>query len=165
MRHPALLIVDVQERLFGAMDSERRDDMLRNIKILGAAARRLGVPMLLTEQYPKGLGHTLPELRDVLGRVEALEKTAFSCCGAEGFIDRLRATDADHVIMAGLETHVCVLLTALDLVAAGVGVSVVADAVCSRKVDNHEIGLARAGRRARRDDRRSAEVIHGTRSG
>jgi nicotinamidase-related amidase len=139
---PVLLIVDVQERLFTAMEPERRETVLRNIKILGSAAERLQVPVLLTEQYPKGLGPTVSELRDLAP--EPIEKTAFSCCGAGNFTDRLRATGADHVIMAGLETHVCVLLTALDLLPAGFGVSVVADAVCSRRREHHELGLAQA---------------------
>jgi nicotinamidase-related amidase len=140
---PVLLIVDVQERLFAVMEAERREAVLRNIKILGTAAERLQVPVLVTEQYPKGLGPTVPGLRDLVS-VHPIEKTAFSCCGAGGFTDRLRATGADHVIMAGLETHVCVLLTALDLLPAGFGVSVVADAVCSRRREHHDQGLAQA---------------------
>lgn len=144
MPHPVLVIVDVQERLFNAMDSERRDDMIRNIKTLGATARRLGLPVLVTEQYPKGLGHTLPELRALLDDVTPLAKTAFSCCGAEGFVERLRATGADQVILAGIEAHVCVLLTALDLLGMGFRVSIVADAVCSRSPAKLEIGLAQA---------------------
>lgn len=144
MPHPALVVVDVQERLFNAMDSERRDDMIRNIKILGATARRLGVPVLVTEQYPKGLGHTLPELRALLDNVTPLVKTAFSCCGADGFVEGLRATGADHVILCGIEGHVCVLLTALDLLGMGLRVSIVADAVCARSAAKLEIGLAQA---------------------
>src|SRR3990170_7263450 len=115
MPQPVLVVIDVQERLFSAMDGERRDDMVRNLKILGTAARRLGVPVLLTEQYPKGLGHTLPELWALLDGVTPIEKTAFSCCGVPAFGDRLRALDPSRVILAGMEAHVCVLLTALDL--------------------------------------------------
>ncbi len=144
MPQPVLVVIDVQERLFSAMDGERRDDMVRNLKILGTAARRLGVPVLLTEQYPKGLGHTLPELRTLLDGVTPIEKTAFSCCGLPAFGDRLRALDPSRVILAGMEAHVCVLLTALDLVREGFQVSVVADAVCSRTPANLELGLAQA---------------------
>lgn len=144
MPRPALVIVDVQERLFAAMDAERRDDMIANIKILGAAAQRLGVPILLTEQYPKGLAHTLPELRALLEGIDVFEKTAFSCCEATGFVERLRAVGADHAILTGLEAHVCVLLTALDLLGRGFQVSVVADAVCARRRANQELGLAQA---------------------
>ena len=63
MAHPVVVVVDVQERLFNAVDAERRDDMVTNVKILASAARRLGVPVLVTEQYPKGLGRSLPEVR------------------------------------------------------------------------------------------------------
>ena len=74
MAQPVVILTDVQERLFGAMDAERRDEMVRNLKILLPAARRLGIPVVVTEQYPKGLGHTLPELRVLLDDAPALEK-------------------------------------------------------------------------------------------
>ena len=144
MPYPTLVVVDVQERLFNAMDAERRDEMVRNIKILCATTQRLGAPVLLTEQYPKGLGHTLPELKTLLPDVVPFEKTAFSCCGAPGFVERVRATGAGRVILTGIEAHVCVLLTALDLLTTGFEVSIVADAVCSRRISNLEIGLAQA---------------------
>ncbi|HEY2994160.1 MAG TPA: isochorismatase family protein [Methylomirabilota bacterium] len=144
MARSVLTIVDVQERLFNAMDAERRDDMVANVKILATAARRLQVPVLVTEQYPKGLGRTLPEVKTLVADVAPFEKTAFSCADAEGFVDRLRALEAEHVILAGIEAHVCVLLTALDLLQRGLRVSVVADAVCSRRAANLEIGLAQA---------------------
>jgi nicotinamidase-related amidase len=144
MPHPVLVVVDVQERLFNAMDAERRDDMVANVKILVSAAQRLGVPVLVTEQYPKGLGRTLPEVRTLLGETPAFEKTAFSCAGADGFMDRLRGLGADHVLLAGIEAHVCVLLTALDLLTRGLRVSIVADAVCSRRPASLETGLGQA---------------------
>lgn len=144
MPHPVLVVVDVQERLFNAMDAERRDDMVANVKILLSAVQRLGVPVLVTEQYPKGLGRTLPEVRTLLGDVPAFEKTAFSCAGADGFMDRLRDLGADHVLLTGIEAHVCVLLTALDLLARGLRVSIVADAVCSRRPASLETGLGQA---------------------
>jgi nicotinamidase-related amidase len=143
MGSPVLVVVDVQERLFNAMDAERRDDMVANVKILVSAARRLGVPVLVTEQYPKGLGRTLPELRALLSDTP-FEKTAFSCAGASGFVDQLRGLGAEHVILTGIEAHVCVLLTALDLLTQGWRVSVVADAVCSRRAAHLDIGLGQA---------------------
>lgn len=144
MAPPVLLIVDVQERLFNAMDAERREDMIRNIKVLAHTSRRLGVPIVLTEQYPKGLGPTLPELRELLHDVTPFEKTAFSCCAEDGFVDRLRATGAEDVIVVGMEAHVCVLLTALDLLDTGYHVTVAADAVCSRTRANAKLGIAEA---------------------
>ncbi len=143
MPQPVLVIVDVQERLFGAMDADRRDEVIANLKLLCTATRRLGVPTIVTEQYPKGLGHTVPELR-ALVEDGVIEKTAFSCCGAPLFVDELHARRADTVILAGLEGHVCVLLTALDLLERGFHVSVVADAVCSRKASTLELGLEQA---------------------
>jgi nicotinamidase-related amidase len=140
-RQAALLVVDVQERLFGAMDPEHREGMVRNLKILAAGARRLGLPVLVTEQYPKGLGHTLPEVREALGPVEPAAKVAFSCCAIEGFTDRLRQPGTRAVVLAGLETHVCVLMTALDLLAEGFTVHVPWDATASRTRQNWEIGL------------------------
>ncbi len=137
-----LLVVDVQERLFSVMEPGRRDAMVKNIKILVAAGQRLGLPLLVSEQYPKGLGHTLPELQEGLGGVEPLEKVVFSCCGAEGFSDGLRRAGAKGLIVTGIEAHVCVLLTALDLLAAGYAVYVPADAVCSRTRENYEIALS-----------------------
>ncbi|MBI3456435.1 MAG: hydrolase [Candidatus Rokubacteria bacterium] len=138
----ALLIVDVQERLFGAMDPEQREAMVRNLKILAAGARRLGMPLVVTEQYPKGLGHTLPELRDALGPIEPISKVTFSCCAVDGFTDGLRRRGTRAVVLAGLETHVCVLMTALDLMADGFAVHVPWDGTVSRTRQNWEVGLA-----------------------
>ena len=144
MAHPVLVVVDVQERLFNAMDTERRDDMVANVKILVSAAQRLDVPVIVTEQCPKGLGRTLPELKALFGETPPFEKTTFSCARLVAFADRLRALGADHVILTGIEAHVGVLLTALDLLEQGLRVSVVADAVCSRRPANLEIGLEQA---------------------
>jgi nicotinamidase-related amidase len=141
-QHTALLIVDVQERLFGAMDPEQREAMVRNLKILATGARRLAMPVIVTEQYPKALGHTLSEVRDALGTVEPISKVAFSCCAVDGFTDGLRRLGAQAVVVSGLETHVCVLMTALDLLAEGFAVHVPADATVSRMRPNWEIGLA-----------------------
>jgi nicotinamidase-related amidase len=144
MAQPVLVVTDVQERLFGAMDAERRDEMVRNLKILLTAARRLGAPVVVTEQYPKGLGRTLPELRVLLGEAPAIEKTAFSACGAAGFTEQLASHAAEPVILTGVEAHVCVLLTALDLLSKGYRVSIIADAVCSRRAATMDVGLAQA---------------------
>ncbi len=136
-----LVIVDVQERLFAAMDAEHREEVVKNLKVLAVAARRLSLPILVTEQYPKGLGHTLPELRETLGPVEPQEKVAFSCCDAEGFSARLKGTKRKQVILAGIEAHVCVLLTGLDLLAEGYTVHVAADAVTSRTQGSWRLGV------------------------
>lgn len=144
MAQPVVVLTDVQERLFGAMDAERRDDMIRNLKILLTAARRLAIPIVVTEQYPKGLGRTLPELRVLLDEAPAIEKTSFSACGAPEFTERLSTLAAEPIILTGVEAHVCVLLTALDLLGMGRRVWIVADAVCSRRAATMDIGLAQA---------------------
>jgi nicotinamidase-related amidase len=137
-----LVIIDVQERLFPAMDADHREEVMRNMKILVAAARRLGLPIIATEQYPKGLGHTLPELKAALGpAVEPIAKVAFSCCGAEGFTRQLEAVGTRRVILSGIEAHVCVLMSALDLLARGQAVYVVADAVTSRAQANWRLAM------------------------
>jgi nicotinamidase-related amidase len=94
MAHPVVVVVDVQERLFNAVDAERRDDMVTNVTILANAARRLGVPVLVTEQYPKGLGRTLPEVRSLLGEAPPFEKTAFTATETVVF-QRLGSADSD----------------------------------------------------------------------
>jgi isochorismate hydrolase len=138
----ALLVCDVQERLFPAMDADHREEVMHNIKVLSASAGRLRVPILVTEQYPKGLGHTLQELRDTLAPgVEPHEKVTFSCYGAESFRARLEATGARQVILTGIEAHVCVLMSALDLMAEGRAVHVVADAVTSRSQANWRLAM------------------------
>jgi nicotinamidase-related amidase len=138
----AFVVCDVQERLFPAMDVDRREEVMRNIKILATSARRLRVPILITEQYPKGLGHTLQELVDTLGpEVEPLPKVTFSCCGVDTFRARLEGTGARHVVLTGIEAHVCVLMSTLDLIALGYTVHVAADAVTSRTQANWRLAM------------------------
>jgi nicotinamidase-related amidase len=115
---------------------------MRNIKVLTTAARRLRVPLFATEQYPKGLGHTLQEVVSALGPdVEAIEKVAFSCCAVGAFRSRLDATGARTIVLVGIEAHVTVLMSALDLLAEGYSVHVVADAVTSRSQANWRLAM------------------------
>ena len=139
----ALVVIDVQERLFPAMDADHREEVMRNIKVLTAAARRLNLGTLVTEQYPKGLGHTLQEVKDALpAGVQPIEKVAFSCLGVDAFRSRLPATGARQLLLAGIEAHVCVLMSALDLLAEGYAVHIVADAVTSRTQANWRLAMA-----------------------
>ncbi|HSL48745.1 MAG TPA: hydrolase [Candidatus Deferrimicrobiaceae bacterium] len=139
----ALVVIDVQERLFPAMDADHREEVMRNIKVLTAVARRLHLGTLVTEQYPKGLGHTLQEVKDTLPPgVQPVEKVAFSCWGVEAVRSRLTATGARQILLAGIEAHVCVLMSALDLLAEGYAVHVVADAVTSRTQGNWRLAMA-----------------------
>jgi nicotinamidase-related amidase len=151
-RHPnvpdpaatALIVVDVQERFRSAMDDF--DAMLAGCVRLVRTFRLLDLPILVTEQYPKGLGFTVDELREALGATEFPEKSAFSSMGCAGIPERLRATGATDVVVCGIEAHVCVNQTVHDLLAAGYRVHVAADAVASRDPRNAEVALAKAQR-------------------
>ncbi|MEW6720964.1 MAG: hydrolase [Thermodesulfobacteriota bacterium] len=139
----ALVVIDVQERLVPAIDKELYERSRKNIVVAIEAAGVLGVPILLTEQYPKGLGRTVPQILQALeGRPhELVEKTTFSCARDEGFLSVLAKTGRRQVILAGMETHVCVYQTALDLLNAGYEVFVLDDGVSSRYPHNHRSGI------------------------
>jgi nicotinamidase-related amidase len=134
----ALVVVDVQEAFRPAvLDFER---VAANVGTLVQGARILGVPTLVTEQYPRGLGHTVPEVAEHLD-VEPIEKTVFSAAEADGFSAALAAAGRDQVLLCGIETHVCVNQTAEDLLAAGKEVHVAQDAVSSRTAENRALGM------------------------
>jgi nicotinamidase-related amidase len=137
-----LLIVDMQERLLKAMPEKPCQKMLRNTGILIETARSLGIPMVLSEQYPKGLGPTVPEIREAVGDAGVEEKMIFSAARDEGFKQRLGEIGRSSYILTGVENHVCVLQTALDLAAAGQRVWVARDATCSRTEENWKAGCA-----------------------
>lgn len=138
----ALLVVDIQERLLPVIADA--DAVLRRSLVAVRIARTLNLPILLTEQYPKGLGRTVPEAVDALGDAyRPVEKTTFSACGGDGIADALRATNARNVLLVGIEAHVCVLQTALDLLDRGYSVFPVADAISSRHAENRALGLER----------------------
>lgn len=135
----AVLVVDIQERLAVVMDE--REKVVANAGHLIAAAKLLGVPVVHTEQYPKGLGPTVPELRAALAPAAPVEKLTFDCCGEPSFAPALGQTGRTTVIVCGMEAHICVLQTVLGLLAQGLAVHVAADAVCSRKPENARVAL------------------------
>ncbi|WP_298440097.1 hydrolase [Geobacter sp.] len=135
-----LVVIDVQEKLCLAMDQEVLAQLTRNTGILLEAARELGIPVIATEQYVKGLGCTVPELREKF-EGSAYEKMAFSCCGDQAFLNRLAELGRKQVIVTGMETHVCVLQTVLELRERGYHVHLVKDAVMSRKKGNWKVGI------------------------
>jgi nicotinamidase-related amidase len=129
-----LAVIDMQERLLNAFAPDRRDDVVRSTLIALDAATILGVPVIVSEQYPKGLGPTIPEIRDRLGdRFTPVEKLVFSCGRSPEFRAALDTTGRKDVLLTGVESHVCVLQTAVDLIEDGYGVYVAADAVRSRR--------------------------------
>ena len=136
-----LAIIDVQGRLASIV--QEKEALLRNLQILISGAKILALPVLWLEQYPRGLGPTVPEVADLLPDQEPLEKLCFSACGQEMFPGKLRESGRRQVLIAGIETHVCVYQTTRDLLDRGFHVEVVADAVSSRTVENKEIGLTR----------------------
>jgi nicotinamidase-related amidase len=140
-RHAGLIIVDIQEKLLPAMFE--KDRVVQNAVRLIRSAKVLGIPVFATEQYRKGLGATAPEVAAAWMDVKPIEKAAFSACGADGFCAALKARAVSDAIICGLETHVCVSQSCLDLLDEGFRVFVVADAVSSRTVENHRIGLDR----------------------
>lgn len=131
-----LVVIDVQERLCVAMNEKVLRHLSKNIGILLDSAAVLNVPVLITEQYVKGLGATLPELKEKAPGAPCYEKMAFSCCGSTEFIEKLKATGRTQVIITGMESHVCVLQTVIELRDAGFDVHVVKDAVMSRSKQN-----------------------------
>jgi nicotinamidase-related amidase len=128
-----LVVIDIQERLAAAMPADDRDHFTRAVSILLQAAVHLDIPVLSTEQYPQGLGGTLPDIQQYRPASTAcLAKTGFSCCSAEGFSEALADLQRSQVILAGVESHVCVLQTALELKQDQFEVFVAEDAVCAR---------------------------------
>jgi nicotinamidase-related amidase len=137
----ALVVIDIQERLFTHIHDH--DKVLTRIDLLLSAASLMKIPLLVTEQYPKGLGNTIEELRRILPDVQPLVKMDFSCVPAPGFSEWLTSVSRDQIVLTGIETHVCVAQTAFDLAAAGKNVFVVADAVSSRRLYDAQIALDR----------------------
>ncbi|MBF0586529.1 hydrolase [Prosthecochloris sp. N3] len=134
-----LLIIDVQGKLARLVhDSEA---LVKNISKLVRACRILGVPVLYTEQYPKGLGVTVDSIRELLVEEAPFEKVSFSCCGAEGFMQHLRTINRNEIIVTGIESHVCVYQTSVELIEYGYNVHLITDAVSSRSRDNRDIGI------------------------
>jgi isochorismate hydrolase len=136
-----LVVVDVQDVLMKQMNQGVAEKVIRNIRILLTFAKKMAIPVLITEQYPKGLGPTVSEIKMELGSTLPIEKVSFSCGGVETFNEKINQTGRKQVILSGIETHVCVLQTADDLIQTGHEVHAVADAICSRRRLDWEIGL------------------------
>jgi nicotinamidase-related amidase len=140
-----LVVVDLQEKLLPAIDG--KDRVLDGARLLIRAARELELPLVLTTQYEKGLGPTVPEVIAEAPGVKPVDKVAFGCFGSEDFLARL-ATFAgrDQLLVAGIESHICVAQTVLGAVGKGYRVHVAADAVGSRHAEDRELGLRRMER-------------------
>jgi nicotinamidase-related amidase len=137
----ALVVVDVQGKLAELMHD--KDQLWGNLQKLVKGARALQLPVLWNEQLPEKLGPTIAPLRELLHDLRPMPKNTFSCCGNDEFLRALEATGRKQVLLAGIEAHVCVYQTALDLASRGYEVQVVADAVSSRTRENKEVALGR----------------------
>jgi nicotinamidase-related amidase len=135
-----LVVIDVQGKLADLM--HEKEQLFKNLRILIQAANILDIPILWYEQKPEALGPTVPQIAELLTEYTPHPKTNFSCC-SETFYEMLEMLDKDHVILCGIESHICVYQTAADLMSTGREVDVVADAVSSRTPENKHIALER----------------------
>lgn len=139
-----LVLIDIQQRLTAAMPKGVKDRVLQQVKALVTVANTLSIPVVVTEQYPQGLGATEDELINCLiDDTKVIEKTSFSCSKADGFLAAIDEQKRKQIILTGMETHICVLQTALDLQQQGYQVFVVEDAVSSRSKSNQYNALQR----------------------
>jgi len=140
-KNTALVLIDFQEKLFPAMYD--KDKLLRNVVKLIRGAKVLEIPIILTEQYPKGLGPTVPEIKSLVPDIKPVEKVCFNCCDDDQFCTELDGLKRKQLLIAGIEAHICVYQTAIALVGTGYDVQVVGDCVASREPENKVTALSR----------------------
>ena len=136
-----LTVVDVQGKLAQLMHG--KEGLFKNIQILIQAAKILDIPILWCQQCPDALGPTIPEITQLLEDNEPVNKAAFSCCGEEQFSTKLKKLTRNQVLLCGIETHVCIYQTAIDLLRQDFHVEIIADAVSSRALENKQTALNR----------------------
>ncbi len=134
-----LVVIDIQEKLFPLIHEKER--VLENVLKLIRAAKAMKIPIILTEQYPIGLGRTIPEIINELEGVKPIEKKSFSCFGSDEFRDAVIESTARYLIIVGIETHICINQTALDALEMGYAPVVVEDATGTRKAGDHETAI------------------------
>lgn len=134
----AIVIIDFQEKLMNAMPVKEK--VYKSTNIILAAAQQLKIPVILTEQYPKGLGHTVEDVKTYLPEHICIEKNSFSAC-IEEFNQTIQELSCKNIVMLGAETHICVYQTTRDLIQMGYNVNVLRDGVCSRTKENYKNGL------------------------
>jgi nicotinamidase-related amidase len=136
-----LLLIDFQERLFPMMHDKEK--LLQNVIKLVKGAKALEIPIILTEQYPKGLGPTIPEIKELIPEVKPVEKVCFSCTDEAAFNQALKSFKRKQVLIAGIESHICVYQTAMALARSGYEVQVVADCSASRDPENKMVAFTK----------------------
>ena len=137
----ALIVIDVQGKLARSMYNA--EGMLQGITRVIQGARILGIPVLHIEQYPQGLGSTLPEVSGLLTDQAPMSKTTFDCCGNPEIVTSIESLNKANLLVCGLEAHICVYQSVRSLLALGYNVEIVADAISSRTADNRALGLER----------------------
>ena len=139
-----VVVMDVQQKLTSAMPTEAKENVIEKINILLTIANTLSIPVIVTEQYPDGLGHTVPALNEQLTKVvTVIEKTSFSAFDVLDFAELIEQSGRKQIVLVGMEAHICILQTALALQKAGFRVFVVEDGVISRTKTNQDNGLGR----------------------
>lgn len=136
-----LMIIDIQERLFAAMDGESQNALKKNCAILINTAKEFSIPVIITEQYRKGLGETIPELKGISGESLNLEKIYFNCMKDDTIKKSVIDSGKKTVIITGIESHICVLQTALNLIDKGMKVVIASDGVASRRREDRDAAL------------------------
>lgn len=137
----ALIVIDIQEKLAAAMDKTVMEQVVRNTAILIETAKTFAMPLIVSEQYRKGLGPTVPQLQEKLAGCEVLEKLHFDCTRDETLDKKIAAAGRKIIVVTGIEAHVCVFQTALSLLGKGYCVIVASDAVASRRTHDWEYSL------------------------
>jgi nicotinamidase-related amidase len=135
------LVIDIQERLFPVMFE--KEAFLKNCQILIKGLGILGIPLIVTQQYTKGLGETIEEIKSAITDFNPIEKLSFSCWYEPTFKEKIKSLKAENVLICGIESHVCVLQTVVDLKEAGFNPIIVADCITSRSQQNIHLSLER----------------------
>ncbi len=136
-----LLVIDIQDKLFATMSEAGQSNLLANVPILLQAAKELEIPAIVTEQYPKGIGPTIPVIAEHCQNLPTLDKVVFAATEVPEIESAIAAAGRRQIVLTGMETHICVYQTALGLLELGYDVHVVADACATRNPFNHEMGL------------------------
>ncbi len=142
IENTVLIIIDMQEKLAKAMHD--RENLVRRAAQMANGAKILGIPVIWTEQNPNGLGRTLPEISEFLVDFQPIVKFSFSCCGEPKFMEAVKGCGRKQALVLGIECHVCVCQTIINLKELGYDVHIVSDAVSSRTRENRDVGLERA---------------------
>jgi len=137
----ALVIIDIQEKLFRVI--HEKENLSANTVTLVKGIRSLDIPVILTEQNPTGLGPTLPEISSLMPDIEPITKFDFSCCKEEAFLRKLEELKRNQIVVCGIETHICVYQTALDLADMEYEVQIAVDCISSRTTANRDTALSR----------------------